>query len=548
MTDHVTIFDTTLRDGEQAPGASMTVPEKVKIAQQLATLGVDVIEAGFPVSSPAQTEAVQRIVAEVDGPVTCALARTTDEDIRAAGEALEGGTDTRLHTFIATSDVHIEAKFDKLGDTMAEKRQAIIGRAVNAIEHALTYTDNVEFSAEDAGRTSPEFLCEVVQAAAEAGATTINIPDTTGYCAPGEYADLLDTVRGCLPDPEAVILSTHCHDDLGLATANTLAGVTAGARQVECTINGIGERAGNAALEEIVMALQVRSDEFNLHTNIDSKHLTRTSQMVSAASGFPVQPNKAIVGSNAFSHEAGIHQHGVLKERSTYEIMSAADVGQETEQIRLGRHSGRHGLFDRLETLGYDVPDAHRSEIYQRFLDLADRKKEVFDEDLERMMKDFGYGGDSQLADGALMNGAASDDAAPAYRLDHLSVRLDTDTEAAVSVRLERNDGAQREEEATGDGPIDALYRAIDHAVDQPHTLVDYGIRSMSEGADAQGEVEVRIRYGENQYAGRARGTDVIRASAEAYVDALNRLTAAQSDAESVEFVQSGIMDTYSGE
>jgi 2-isopropylmalate synthase len=547
MTDHVTIFDTTLRDGEQAPGASMTVDEKVRIAQQLATLGVDVIEAGFPVSSPAQTEAVERIVAEVEGPVTCALARTIEDDLIAAGEALEGGTDTRVHTFIATSDVHIEAKFDKLGDTMAEKRQAIIERAVEAIEHALTYTDNVEFSAEDAGRTDPGFLCEVVQAAAEAGATTINIPDTTGYCAPTEYTDLLETVRGCLPDPEAVILSTHCHDDLGLATANTLAGVKAGARQVECTINGIGERAGNAALEEIVMALSVRSDQFNVKTNVNPKHLTRTSQMVSAASGFPVQPNKAIVGSNAFSHEAGIHQHGVLKERSTYEIMSAADVGQDTEQIRLGRHSGRHGLFNRLETLGYEVADEERSAVYQRFLDLADRKKEIFDEDLERMMEDVRSGGSLPPSGDGLTNGTP-EEAAAAYRLVHLSVQLDTDRDPQVRLRLRRADGAVREEEATGSGPVEALYRAIDHAVDQPHTLVEYSIQSISEGADAQGEVEVRIRYGENHFSGRARNTDVIRASAEAYLDALNRLATAQSDAESIEFVQNGIMNAYNGE
>jgi 2-isopropylmalate synthase len=543
MSDHVTIFDTTLRDGEQAPGASMTVSEKVRIAQQLAALGVDVIEAGFPVSSPAQTEAVERIVAEVEGPVTCALARTKAADLEAAGDALAGGTDTRLHTFIATSDVHIEAKFDKLGDTMAEKRQAIIERAVAAIEQALTYTNNVEFSAEDAGRTDTGFLCEVVQAAAEAGATTINIPDTTGYCAPAEYADLLTTVREALPDPDAVLLSTHCHDDLGLATANTLAGVKAGARQVECTINGIGERAGNAALEEIVMALSVRSDEFDVHTNINSKHLTRTSQMVSAATGFPVQPNKAIVGSNAFSHEAGIHQHGVLKERTTYEIMSAEDVGQDTEQIRLGRHSGRHGLFNRLDTLGYEVPETQKTEVYQRFLDLADRKKEIFDEDLEKMMADFGYGGDSSPK--KALDGDATNGARPAYQLAHLSVQIDTDDEANASVRLKRYDGSVREEQATGGGPVDALYRALDHAVDQPHTLVDYALRSISEGADAQGEVEVTVRYGENTFAGTARNTDVIRASADAYLDALNRLAAAQSDAESVEFVRDGIMNTY---
>jgi len=547
MSNSITIFDTTLRDGEQAPGASMTVPEKVRIAQKLADLNVDIIEAGFPISSPAQTEAVARIATEVDGPVTCALARTTEADVEAAGDALTDGTDTRLHTFIATSDVHIEAKFDKLGDTMAEKREAVIQRAVRAIEQALTYTDNVEFSAEDAGRTDPDFLCEVVRAAADAGATTINIPDTTGYCAPVEYADLLATVRDCLPDPGAVVLSTHCHDDLGLATANTLAGVKAGARQVECTINGIGERAGNAALEEIGMALAVRSDEFDVHPGIKSEHLTRTSQMVSAATGFPVQPNKAIVGSNAFSHEAGIHQHGVLKERTTYEIMSAEDVGQDTEQIRLGRHSGRHGLFNRLDTLGYEVPESQKSEVYQRFLDLADRKKEVFDEDLEQMMADVGQGGDSLPSNGSL-GGAAPNGAMPAYRLDHFSVSLSSDDEPQVSIRLQRDDGSVREEQATGDGPVDALYRALDHAVDQPHTLVDYSIRSITEGADAQGEVDVHVRYGENRFAGTARNTDVIRASAEAYVNALNRLAAAREDAESVEFVQNGIMHTYNGE
>ncbi len=544
MSDSITIFDTTLRDGEQAPGASMTVPEKVHIAHKLADLNVDVIEAGFPISSPAQTEAVARIAAEVDGPVTCALARTKEDDIDAAGEALADGGDTRLHTFIATSDVHIEAKFDKLGDTMAETREAIIQRAVRAIEQALTYTDNVEFSAEDAGRTDPAFLCEIVQAAAEAGATTINIPDTTGYCAPSEYTDLLASVVDCLPEPDAVTLSTHCHDDLGLATANTLAGIRAGARQVECTINGIGERAGNAALEEIVMALTVRSDQFDVETTVNTEHLTPTSQTVSAATGFPVQPNKAIVGSNAFSHEAGIHQHGVLQERTTYEIMSAADVGQDAEQIRLGRHSGRHGLFNRLEAMGYAVPKGHRDALYDRFLDLADRKKEVFEEDLEQMMNDFGDDAVA-AATGLPDNGAAPSGGTPAYRLDHLSVQITTDEDSQVSVRLQRDDGSVREEQATGEGPVDALYRALDHAVDAPHALVDYSIRSISEGADAQGEVEVTIRYGENQFAGTARNTDVIRASAEAYVDALNRLVAAQEHAESVEFVQSGIMTAF---
>ena len=544
MSNSITIFDTTLRDGEQAPGASMTVPEKVRIAHKLADLNVDVIEAGFPISSPTQTAAVARIASEVDGPVTCALARTKEDDIDAAGEALEGGTDTRLHTFIATSDVHIEAKFDTLGDTMAEKRQAIIERAVHAIEQALTYTNDVEFSAEDAGRTDRGFLREIVQAAAAAGATTINIPDTTGYCAPSGYADLLASVIDGLPAPDAVTLSTHCHDDLGLATANTLAGVRAGARQVECTINGIGERAGNAALEEIVMALTVRADQFDVKPAIRTEYLTPTSQLVSAATGFPVQPNKAIVGDNAFSHEAGIHQHGVLKERTTYEIMSAEDVGQEAEQIRLGRHSGRHGLFNRLEALGYKVPASHHGEIYQRFLDLADRKKEVFEEDLEQMMEDFGAEA-VKASTGLPDDGAGPDGDAPAYRLDHLSVQITTDEDSRVSVRIQHTDGSTHREAATGDGPVAALYRAIDHAVDAPHTLVDYAIRSMSEGADAQGTVEVTIRYGENQVAGTARNTDIVRASAEAYIDALNRLAAARANAESVEFVQNGIMHAY---
>lgn len=540
MSEHVTIFDTTLRDGEQAPGASMTVPEKIRIAKKLADLNVDVIEAGFPISSPAQTEAVQRIATEVTGPVTCALARTKDPDVEAAGEALAEGTSTRLHTFIATSDVHIDAKFDDLGDTTSERREAVIRRAVRAIEHALTYTDDVEFSTEDAGRTDRGYLCEVVQAAAAAGATTINIPDTTGYCAPSEYASLLESVVDCLPDPDAVTLSTHCHDDLGLATANTLAGIRAGARQVECTINGIGERAGNAALEEIVMSLTVRNDQFDVAPDINTEHLTPTSHLVSAATGFPVQPNKAIVGGNAFSHEAGIHQHGVLKERTTYEIMSAADVGQDAEQIRLGRHSGRHGLFRRLESLGYDVPDDERAEVYDRFSDLADRKKEVFDEDLERLMEEMGH--DSVAITDELANGMS-----PAYQLKDLSASLGTNQDPQIQVRILCDDGSTREEDGTGGGPVDALYRAIDHAVDEPHTLVDYSIRSISEGADAQGEVEVTVRYGENRFAGQARNTDIIRASAEAYLDALNRLAAARSNAESVAFVKNGIMNAYNG-
>jgi 2-isopropylmalate synthase len=535
MTDSITIFDTTLRDGEQAPGASMTLDEKLQIAHVLSNLNVDVIEAGFPVSSPGQAEAVRCIAAEVEGPVTCALARTAADDIDAAGEALADGSDTRIHTFVATSDIHLNAKFNgRLGATMKETRSAILDMLQDAIRQARTYTDNVEFSAEDAGRTDPEYLRDVLVAAAEAGATTINIPDTTGYCTPESYRALFEMAREALPNPDDVVLSTHCHDDLGLAVANSLVGVQAGARQVECTINGIGERAGNAALEEIVMALHVRQDEFDATTSVVTEHLTEASRLVSTASGFPVQPNKAIVGKNAFSHEAGIHQHGVLSERETYEIMSAEDVGQSEEQIRLGRHSGRHGLFSRLERLGLDVPEdeAERDAIYDRFTDLADRKKEIFNEDLHR-----------------LMNSTAPQSPDAHYALEHVSVSIDSAREPEATVRIRSGeDGRATDKQASGDGPVDAIYRAIDHAVEEGHTLVDYTIRSISEGADAQGEVHVEIRHGEHMFEGQAHGTDIMKASAEAYVNALNRLADFRTDEESTQFVVEGIMHAFNGE
>lgn len=535
MEDRIIIFDTTLRDGEQAPGASMTMSEKLQIAQQLAKLRVDVIEAGFPVSSPAQMEAVQRIIEEVDGPVICALARATEQDVEAAGESLANGENTRIHTFIATSDVHIEAKFgdSRYGDTLPEKRETILRLADKSVRQARTYTDNVEFSAEDAGRTDWAFLKEIVQTAIDAGATTINIPDTTGYCVPEEYAEMFREIIGAVDGAEEVIFSTHCHDDLGLAVANSLAGVQAGARQVECTINGIGERAGNAALEEIVMALDVRGSQFGVTTSINTQLLTETSKLVSLYSGFPVQPNKAVVGRNAFSHEAGIHQHGVLKSRETYEIMSAADVGQdESEQIRLGRHSGRHGLFNRLEELGFEVAEEDRDEIYHRFLELADQKKEIFEEDLQQMMRT-----------------PSANESLPFYELVNLEVSVGTEAGPNASVQIEHvRKGSVREASATGDGPVDAIYRAIDHAVEAAHDLANYSIQSMSEGADAQGEVSVLIDYGESTFAGTASSTDVLRASADAYIDALNRLAAHRADEESVKFVTDGIMEAFKGE
>jgi 2-isopropylmalate synthase len=531
MNDQVSIFDTTLRDGEQAPGASMTIPEKVRLAGQLADLGVDVIEAGFPISSPAQRKAVRRIIDETSGSTVCALSRTREDDVRAAGEALEGGDDTRIHTFVATSDVHIGAKFDddRFGATLAEKREAIVQMARDAVQQARTYTDDVEFSAEDAGRTDRGFLREIVRAAIEAGATTVNIPDTTGYCTPDEYAALFETVRESLDNPGGVTFSTHCHDDLGLATANSLAGVRAGARQIECTINGIGERAGNAALEEVVMALDVRADALGVSTGINTELLTETSQMVSVCSGFPVQPNKAIVGKNAFSHEAGIHQHGVLKERETYEIMRAEDVGQDVEQIRLGRHSGRHGLFDRLDKLGIDVPEGQKEAVYQKFTELADQKKEIFEADLHRLV---------ETPDVHTVT--------THYELDRMKASVETEQEPAAFARVRhRRDGLTRAAHATGDGPVDALYRAIDHAVDEAHSLIDFTIHAESEGADALGEVSVVISNGANHFSGEAVSPDVLRASAEAYIDALNHMAAFHADEESRQFVSDGIMEAF---
>ena len=437
MNNKVFIFDTTLRDGEQAPGGAMTIPEKIRIAQQLARLKVDIIEAGFPISSPGQSEAVARIAQEVEGPVICGLARALEKDIRAAGDALTGGTRTRIHTFIATSDIHIDAKFSdkRYGHTLSEKKETIIRMTSEAVAYARTFTGDVEFSAEDAGRTDLGYLHEVIMAAVEAGATTINIPDTTGYCTPSEYGAMFLSVRNDLTDSEDIILSAHCHDDLGLAVANSLAAILAGARQIECTINGIGERAGNASLEELVMAMYVRRDRLGVTTGIQTSHLMETSRMVAIATGFPVSPNKAIVGRNAFSHEAGIHQHGVLRRRDTYEIMRAEDVGQLAEQIRLGRHSGRHGFFNRLSKLGVEVPPENQDALYEQFVQLADRKKEIYDQDLLHLV---------HIGEQSLMN--------PHFRLESLIVHVGTDQkpEADVVVLHARTEETKTHR-ATGD-------------------------------------------------------------------------------------------------
>jgi len=512
MNDRVLIFDTTLRDGEQAPGGAMTIPEKIRIAQQLARLNVDIIEAGFPISSPGQYDAVLQITREVEGPVICGLSRALEKDIKAAGDALAGGKKTRIHTFIATSDIHIDAKFSdsRYGSTLSEKKETIIRMTRDAVTYARTFTDDVEFSAEDAGRTDLVYLHDVIMVAVEAGATTINIPDTTGYCTPSEYEKMFTSVREALPDPETIVLSAHCHDDLGLAVANTLAAILAGARQIECTINGIGERAGNASLEEIVMAMHVRSDRLGVTTGIKTPHLMDTSRMVSIATGFPVSPNKAIVGRNAFSHEAGIHQHGVLQRRDTYEIMRAEDVGQLAEQIRLGRHSGRHGFFDRLKKLGIQVPPENQDALYEQFIQLADRKKEIYEQDLLHLV---------HLGDQVNLN--------PHFRLENLDVHVGTGhkPEADVTVHFLRT-GDTLTHRATGDGPVDSVYRAIDFTVGSAHELFNYSIRSVTEGADAIGEVTVLLSYNSFFFKGVAQHTDVLQASAFAYIDALNHVEA----------------------
>ncbi len=532
MNDPVIIFDTTLRDGEQAPGAAMTLGEKVRIAGALDALGVDVIEAGFPVSSPQQFEAVVAVAEAVRRPTIAGLARAVEGDIQAAIDALKGAARPRIHTFIATSDIHLEAKFGdaRYGRTLADKRRTVLRMAQEAVAFARAFTADVEFSAEDAGRTDHGFLCEVLVAAAEAGATTLNIPDTTGYCLPHEYAALFTAARACLGRRPGVVLSAHCHDDLGLATANSLAAIGAGARQIECTINGIGERAGNAALEEIAMAIRTRGAALGVATGIVTEGLTPLSRVVMQATGFPVQPNKAIVGRNAFAHEAGIHQHGVLKNRATYEIMRAETVGQDPEGIRLGRHSGRSGLFARFRRLGIEAELHDPDGLYERFVALADAKKEIFDHDLRNLLH------------------ATESMTKPNYQLQSMRVTVATDAEPQAEITIyERNAEATRTAHATGDGPIDALYAAIDAATGQPHELVSYSIRSVSEGSDSVGEVTVLIGFGGAYFRGLARHTDVLQASAYAYVEALNSLESHRAERESVKFVGEGIMGSFGG-
>ena len=522
-TNYVRIFDTTLRDGEQSPGASMTSAEKLEVARALARLGVDVIEAGFPAASPDDLEAVRRIAIEVgnstDGSqpaIICGLARAVKSDIDKAWEAVSYALKPRIHTFLATSDIHLEYKLHMT-------RLQVLESVGEMVSYASRLCRDVEFSPEDAGRSDPEFLYRVLEVAIQAGATTLNIPDTVGYTTPDEFGALIGGIIRNTPGIENCIVSTHCHDDLGLATANTLAGVHAGARQAEVTINGIGERAGNTSLEEIVMALHTRRLFYNLVTGIDTTQIYRASKLVSNYTGIVVQPNKAIVGANAFAHEAGIHQDGMLKNQQTYEIMRPETVGVTQSSLVLGKHSGRHALKARLNELGYDLNDDDLNKAFQRFKNLADKKKTITDADLDALLADEFY------------------QPREIFTLDGLQVACGTMGMPTATVRLVGPDGKTYIQAAVGTGPVDAVYKAIDSIVKAPSTLLEFAVHAVTEGIDALGEVTVRIQGTDGDYklnaqkeieqprtfGGYGADTDIVVASAKAYLAALNKLLVA---------------------
>lgn len=531
--DKLIIFDTTLRDGEQSPGATLNIEEKLEIARQLSRLGVDVCEAGFPIASPGDFEAVRRIAEEV-GPLTenrksgqpmviAGLARANEKDINRAYEAVKAAPRHRIHTFLATSDIHLQYK-------LKIDREECIERVIAAVTYAKTLCDDIEFSPEDAGRSDPEFLTVVLGEAIKAGASTLNIPDTVGYTTPEEFGWLMKYLIENTPGAENVIWSTHCHNDLGLATSNTLAGVVNGARQVEVTINGIGERAGNTSLEEVVMALTTRPQRYPVDLNVDTTQITRTSRMVSAYTGIPVQPNKAIVGSNAFAHEAGIHQDGMLKHHSTYEIMRPETVGLGASQLVLGKHSGRHAFRRHLADIGYGDLDAEAlNQAFQRFKRIADKKKIVTDADIEAIITDEIY------------------QPPEIWKLEQVQVTCGDHTKATATVVLINPEGQEVEDAAIGTGPVDAVYKAINRIVGEPNTLTEFKVKAVTEGIDSLGEVTIRIQphnlgpadgttnpqTGQQRlrtFSGHGASTDIIAASARAYMSALNKMLAAREE------------------
>jgi 2-isopropylmalate synthase len=500
MTDQLIIFDTTLRDGEQSPGASMTRDEKVRIAKLLEKMRVDIIEAGFPIASPGDFESVRAVAEVVRDSVVCGLARAVPGDIERAAEAIKPANAGRIHTFIATSPIHMREKLRMEPDQVVEQ-------AVKAVKQARNYTDDVEFSAEDAGRSEPDFLCRVVEAAIDAGARTINIPDTVGYSIPEYFGALIRDLVERVPNSDKAVFSVHCHNDLGLAVANSLAAVMNGARQVECTINGLGERAGNASLEEIVMAVRTRQDVFSCDTRLDTTQIVPASRLVANITGFAVQPNKAIVGANAFAHESGIHQDGVIKARETYEIMRAEDVGWAANRIVLGKHSGRNAFRTRLNELGFEFKSEDElNSAFARFKELADKKHEIFDEDLQALVTEEGTEAENEH-----------------YRLVSLKVCSQTgeipEAEMVLSI-----DGREAPATASGSGPVDAAFKAIESVVNSGSELLLYSVNNITSGTDSQGEVTVRLEKGGRIVNGQGADTDIVIASAKAYANALNKL------------------------
>ncbi|CCQ91206.1 2-Isopropylmalate synthase [Nitrospina gracilis 3/211] len=499
--ERIIIFDTTLRDGEQCPGASMNNKEKLEIARQLSLLKVDVIEAGFPVASPGDFESVKQIASEIRGSSVAGLARALNKDVEACARALEKAESPRIHIFLSTSKLHRDHKLNM------DKGQ-IIKMATDAIEFGRKYCDDIEFSPEDASRTEPDFLAEVVEAVIAAGAKTVNIPDTVGYSVPEQFGALIHSLKENVPNIDDAVISVHCHNDLGMAVANSLAAVKAGARQVECTINGIGERAGNAAMEEIVMALKTRKDFFGYDTRIDTSHIIACSRLVSSLTGFFVQRNKAIVGKNAFAHESGVHQDGYLKKKDTYEIMDPRDIGLDSAELVLGKHSGRNALNKKIESMGYKLTVEEMDRVFSEFKVLADEKKDVYDEDI--------------LA--VIQKQVTTDDSLNTYVLEKIQCGFETGVMPEATVQLKSRDGQTHTATAQGDGPIDAIYNAMDKITGLTCKLLDYQVMSKTKGKDAQGEVSVRVLSENREVLGKGTGVNTVEASGVAYVNAINKL------------------------
>jgi 2-isopropylmalate synthase len=502
--DRVLIFDTTLRDGEQSPGCSMTAPEKLRVARALAELGVDVIEAGFPAASRGDFDSVSTVAREVHGPIICGLARCNVEDIDTAAGALQAAARPRIHVFLATSAIHRQYKLNMAQDE-------ILRLAADGVAHARSRCADVEFSPEDASRTELEFLAQVVEVAIAAGATTVNIPDTVGYTVPDEFAELFRYLRKNVRGIEQVRLSVHCHDDLGMAVANSLTAVVAGARQIECTINGIGERAGNCSLEEVVMALRTRAAFFNVATGIQTNRLYPTSRLISSITGQPIPRNKAVVGENAFAHESGIHQHGVLKHHSTYEILRPEDVGMSRNNLVLGKHSGRHAFRERVLALGFELDELELNRVFEQFKALADKKKELFDTDIEALVL------------------SAEGSASGPWQLRELRTEAQTGAAARAHVRLEHSDGRIAERSASGDGPVDAAFKAIETATGIAVNLTKFEVQAVSEGEDAQGEARVYVEYNRRTYRGASVSTNIVESGTRAFLEVINRIELAQA-------------------